>query len=387
MTFAKWGLIICCYLLSALNLLAQEERPLADIVRERAENSKDLAQSFHSTEEIPQFSEAKKNEIAHNLSSTSADDLKNEGAKLRDEHIQKDPDGIMATMVEATDIKKVTGDNCKGCEKYGELKMFKDADRYMQDPISQMELIKSQGCVEEDNSRPGFIKQENIEIYTDIIEELRICERPITKFSCTRSLSLGCSKIGQCDNGVIVRGSFSGGMAYKNSGGDALTIGIDALGYYKGTCATFEETGSFKIANLDLLSDFKLVYINFDDYIEVKLNGHIVYVGPKGGDYIRVQQENGENKVYNGRGYSPCELNTHWNSEQNMPRVSIDLKPYLKEGENIIQVKIIVSGTGEAWLKIAAKVTENAEGGLLGNAKKRCCENNAWQETWVESCE
>ncbi len=368
MIFAKWGLIICCYLLSALNLLAQEERPLADIVRERAENSKGLAQSFHSTEEIPQFSEAKKNEIAHNLSSTSADDLKNEGAKLRDEHIQKDPDGIMATMVEATDIKKVTGDNCKGCEKYGELKMFKDADRYMQDPISQMELIKSQGCAEEDNSRSGFIKQENIETYTDIVEELRICERPITKFRCTRTLSLECKSIAQCDYGGIAKGTFSEGLLYDISEGGLLTIGRDGDNYYEGQCATFKEIVSFRIAKLDLVSIFQLTRLKFDDYIELKLNGHIVYVGPDGGEYVRVEKENGKDKVFNGKHYNECERAIDQDEA-----VKVDLKPYLKQGENVLEIKLIVGGKGEARLEI--------------EAKQKCCENNDWQETWVENCE
>lgn len=392
MALNRIGLIICLLVLGLINSAAfavesfDDSISLSDLVKSRHENSKNLAQDGRSKEEIPEFSETKKNEITHELNSASADSLKQEGAKLRDVYSQKNPDGIMATMIEVTDIKKVTGDNCKGCEKYGELKMFTDADRYMQDPISQMDLINSQGCSEE-NDNQGFVKQENIESFTDVIEELRICEQPKTKFSCTRTLSLGCPKIGECSNGVIAKGSFSGGMAYKNSGGDSLTIGIDALGYYKGTCATFEEMGSFKIANLDLLSDFKLVHIKFDDYIEVKLNGHIVYVGPGGGDYVRVQKEHGVDKVYNGRGYSHCELGTNWNSENNIPRVNIDLKPYLKTGENIIQVKIIVSGTGEAWLKIAAKVTEDAEGGLLGNITKPCCENNAWEEIWEESCE
>ena len=376
-TLNRTGLIIYLLILGLFNSAGfasedfDDSIPLSEVVRARHENSKSLAQENKSTEKIPEFSEVKKNEIAQELNASSADDLKKEGAKLRDEYSQ-DPDGIMATMREVTDIKKVTGDNCKGCENYGELKMFTDADLYMQDPISQMDLIKSQGCPEK-NENQGFVREENIESFTDVIEELRICEQPKTKFSCTRTLSLSCPKIGEANYGGIAKGSFSGGMGYKASEGGALTVGIDALGYYKGTCATFEETGSFRIAKLDLVSVFKLVHIKFDDYIEVKLNGHIVYVGPKGGDYVTVQQENGENKVYNGREYTPCELSTHWNSEENVPKVNIDLKPYLKEGENIIQIKIIVSGGGEAWLEI--------------DAKQQYCKDNAWKESWVESCE
>lgn len=366
------GLIICLYFLSNTCLVALAEESLADVVRTRAENSKDLAKDDQSTKEIPQFLEANKNEFAHKLSSFSADDLKKEGGKLRDEHIENNPDGIMATMVESTDIKKITGDNCKGCEKYGELKMFTDGDRYMRDPIGQMDLINSQGCAVEEGNK-GFVKQENIETYTDIIKELRICEKPITKFRCTRTLSLECKSIAQCDYGGIAKSTFSEGLIYEIEKGGALTIGTDGDNYYKGECSTFVKSANFKIAKLDLVSIFKLVHVKFDDYMELKLNGNIIYVGPDGGDYVRVEKEGDEEKVYNGKNYNKCERDTSWDSDKNMSRVSVDLKPYLKQGENTLEIKIIVSGGGEGWLKI--------------DAKQKCCENNNWQETWIESCE
>jgi hypothetical protein len=34
---------------------------------------------------------------------------------------------------------------------------------------------------------------------------------------------------------------------------------------------------------------------------------------------------------------------------------NIDLKPYLKEGENILKTRVIVGGVGEGWLQIRAK--------------------------------
>lgn len=75
-----------------------------------------------------------------------------------------------------------------------------------------------------------------------------------------------------------------------------------------------------------------------------------------------------ETKVFNGTKWDQCERNTNWNNT-----VAVDLKPYLKDGENTLQMKIIVSGAGEGWLKI--------------QAKQQCCANNEWQETWNENCE
>jgi hypothetical protein len=363
-----FGLIICLYLLSNIHFIALAEESLEDIIRARSQDSKGLAQNIHSKEEIPQYSEAKQNEIADKLGSSHADDLKKEGAKLRDEHIEQDPSGIMATMVEVTDIKKVTGDNCKNCEKYSELQMFTESDRYMRDPISQMDLIKSQGCVDENDDGPGYIKQENIETYEDTTEKLRICEKPITKFKCTRTLSLECKSLAQCDYGGIAKGSFSEGLIYEISGGGALTIGRDADNYYEGECATFNEIVHFHVSKLDLISIFKITRLKFDDYIELKLNGHIVYVGPDGGEYVRVEKENGKNMVFNGKSYKECERAIDQDEV-----VQVDLKPHLKQGENVLEIKLIVGGKGEAWIEI--------------QAQQQCCENNNWEETWIENCE
>lgn len=375
-TLNRIGLIIYLLILGLFNSAGfasedfDDSIPLSEVVRARHENSKNLAQEERSKEEIPEFSEVKKNEIAQELNASSADDLKKKGAMLRDEYSQKDPDGIMATMIEVTDIKKVTGDNCKGCENYGELKMFTDADLYMQDPISQMDLIKSQGCPEE-NENQGFVKQDNIESFTDIIEELRICEQPKTKFSCTRTLSLSCPKIGEANYGGIAKGKFSEGMIYNISKGGSLTIGRDGDNYYldhTGQCSTFYEIVSFHITKLDLLSVFKVKRLKFDDYIEMKLNGHIIYVGPDGGEYVRVEQHDGKNMVFNGNYHSECERAIDQDQT-----VQIDLKPYLKEGENVLEIKLIVGGAGEMWLEI--------------DAKQKYCKDNAWKESWVESCE
>jgi len=134
------------------------------------------------------------------------------------------------------------------------------------------------------------------------------------------------------------------------------------------------------------------MHVKFDDYLELKLNGHTFYVGPDGGNYVEVKTREIEKErtiaqgpfwnrwfkiekykesiteVFNGHEYKPCERNTNWNQE-----VDVDLKPYLKDGENILQMKIIVSGNGEGWLKISAK--------------QQCCANNEWTENWVENCD
>lgn len=378
MNFKNPRIIILFSLFSSFSLavLAEEsEISLTDLVKAKTDNAIGITQNNKNTEVIPNYSERNKDKIEQELANIPADSLKKEGEELRDEEAGRDPNGIIATMVEVTDISKVTGDNCKGCEIYDKHEMFTKADRHMQDPISQMQLIKREGCKEEDNnSSKGFILKENIETYTDTIEELRICERPITQFRCSRTLTVSCKKIRQCDYGGVSKGSFSEGLIYEVKEDGSLTVGTDGDNYFEAQCAAFEKVVTFSIAKLDLVSIFQLVHVKFDDYLEVKLNGHIVYVGPDGGDYIRIEKkEDGELMVFNGENHKNCERNESWDSEVNMSKVNIDLKPYLKDGENVLQMKIIVSGAGEGWLKI--------------EAKQKCCENNEWDKIWVEDCE
>ena len=382
------------------------------------------AENSHSTTAIPGYSEKDKDAIELELGAIQVDvnkeidNLQTEGTQLRNREANKNPDGALATMVKATSKSRVTGKKCQegeDCSSYDDLKIFSDkyaeeeifteADKYMQDPVSQMSLVTSQECKETvNNKQQGFIRQENSETYTNEIEELRICEEATAKFKCNKVLSVHCKKTIQCDYGGITKVSIPKNMIFDTTNG-FITMGTDADNNFKGTCATFEETATFEIAQVSLITVFQLVHVKFDDYLQLELNGHIFYVGPNGGEYIEVKEEEeekeravknnffthnfgiprtekykektGRTKVFNGKDYSECELAKDWNSEVNIPRVNIDLKPYLKNGINTLKMKIIVSGLGEGWLKI--------------QAKQQCCASDGiddgWIETEVETCE
>ena len=422
MNLKNFGVIILLSILNGFNLTVLAEESLADVVKARAENAKENVQNSQSAEIIPGYSEKEKQQEEKKLANiqvdNKADNLRIAGAQARDRAVRNNPDGAVATMVEATDISKVTGDKCKHCAELHKHNMFQKADEYMQDPIGQMELIKNEGCKEiEDNTKKGYFIEDKVDTYTDAIEELRICERPITSFKCQKTLSVYCKRTDQCDFGGITKGSISEGMTFDASNG-FLTIGTDGDNYLGGECATHEKSISFHIAQASLVSVFQLVHVKFYDYIQLELNGHIFYVGPDGGDYVKVQSHEIEvekertiykwkdtlvaklkekkrsifaysdddydywfgpwkekykekisiTEVFNGHEYKPCERETSWDKE-----TDIDLKSYLKDGENILKMKILVSGGGEGWLKI--------------KAKQQCCADDQWQETWEEGCE
>lgn len=193
----------------------------------------------------------------------------------------------------------------------------------------------------------------------------------------------------------ISKESSSDNILFDMSDGFVM-FGTDNDNYLVGSCATMNHFVNFSIANISLVTIFRLVHVKFDDYLELKLNGNIFYVGPDGGDHLEVknreielkktkaikeiaplQEVNVDNiqkkeghatkitvtEVFNGHEYKPCERNTNWNQE-----VDVDLKPYLNTGENTLEMKILVSGSGDGWLKI--------------EAKQQCCGQNDWLESY-----
>ncbi len=190
-----------------------------------------------------------------------------------------------------------------------------------------------------------------------------------------------CQKLDNC--ALPISRDFSSDKILFDMNNDFLMIGVDSDNYFTGRCSTYNHFVKFSITDISLVSVFRLVHVKFDDYLELKLNGNIFYVGPDGGDYLEIKNREMEQRkakaikevvsiqemnvknlqkkeeyatkikvteVFNGYEYKPCERNTNWDQE-----VDIDLKPYLNTGENILDMKLLVSGGGNGWLKIEAK--------------------------------
>lgn len=172
--------------------------------------------------------------------------------------------------------------------------------------------------------------------------KIKTCRDEITSITCKISK--------ECDMGGIERGSVESDMKFEYTNG-VLTIGTIADNHWRGHCAIYDRTTTFKITNKDKIKEFFLFNVGFDDYMKITLNDHLVYIGPYGGDKLEVVTGGPWNRqVDNGFGHRDCELSTNWNQNPN-----IDLKPYLQEGANILKTRVIVAGWGEGWLQIRAK--------------------------------
>lgn len=169
---------------------------------------------------------------------------------------------------------------------------------------------------------------------------------------CDRSLSIVCEdNNGQCDAGGINLTSIDSDMAW-NYHYPILTIGSIGDNYWSQWGGTvngcdYRRSISFDIRNVNDVTLFNLRSLAYDDQMSIAINGTQIFIGPYG-------------SISGCREYSRT-----WTANPN-----IDLIPYLRNGINTIEMRVLVGGRGEAWLNI--------------EARQRCCNNP--KEVWTEVC-
>ena len=190
------------------------------------------------------------------------------------------------------------------------------------------------------------------------IEAIKTCHDEI--------VSIKCKDTKECNGSGFVLNDKDMDMKWTYSF-PILTIGTIADNYWPGNCTSYDKVIKFEVKNLEKITEFKLTRVGFDDYMWIKVNGNTVYVGPFAGDRVEVRNNGLWTQVTtNGHNLMSCELGTNWNKE-----VNINLKPYLKEGENEIWMRVVVAGVGEGWMQISAQ--------------QNCCQ--AWDIKRETKCE
>lgn len=157
---------------------------------------------------------------------------------------------------------------------------------------------------------------------------------------CNKTLGLTCLAFNNdCSTAQIFSITDGNGIySYPN-----LNVGIPWSG---GGCSLYTKTMNFTIYDVSQITQFTFTHISYDDYASVKINGHYLF-----------------NNIPSS--YDWCERGTVFNSNFNT-----DVKPYLINGNNQIEVRALVSGLGFASADFVVK--------------QRCCSN--WQENWEEVC-
>lgn len=133
---------------------------------------------------------------------------------------------------------------------------------------------------------------------------------------------------------------------------------------------------SFRIDALEAVSEFALKEVGYDDFVRVTINGYQIFAGPFGGDRLELLKDKTIwdrtpgfpyfGVAIDGSGRVHCADQFEWR----VAPTYVDLRRFLKEGNNSIDIRLIVGGGGGIWLKFSARVNE--------------C--NSWNETWEEQC-
>ncbi len=175
-----------------------------------------------------------------------------------------------------------------------------------------------------------------------------------TAITCSQYLKANCTPLRDgCDSGGIIPNSWAGDMSssFNGDGAGNFTLQFGTIGDNYWGSGQYDRTLNFSVKNTSLIKNFTLVRAAFDDWLLVKINDVLVYVGPYGGDRLEMYRSGFSYRV---RYCETCtgsrELTTSWNVGLN-----IDLKPYLREGTNTIFTRTIVGGGGESTIWISTR--------------------------------
>lgn len=316
----------------------RKHKEASEFAKSLHDNSKAFASSFEDTKKLPNYTD---NPAESHFRET---DLNKENTISK---VGQDPSGeviIKSHKERSRDFDDVTNEQWF----QNSLKVIEDTnDKSNKDCTKQKDPAVTKIEFDKEITKKKVVEQ--------VLEE-EFCEKHGSQqFACEKKLHLKCANSEECNNGGIVKGSIDSDMSWAYSH-LTLTIGTIGVNYWKSYCQKpFDRTIEFDIKNKKEISSFRITKIGFDDYILIKVNGAVVYVGPDGGDRLEIVNYGFWKEVTtNGQDRKGCERNTNWVTGYNRPAVDIDLKPLLKEGKNKIEMRVVVYNLGHGWMEIRA---------------------------------
>ncbi len=111
---------------------------------------------------------------------------------------------------------------------------------------------------------------------------------------------------------------------------------------------------TFRVS-LEDINRFKLVRMEYEDFVEVTFNGVPVFTDLDQAQYNKVKTCGGCHVINR-----PVSRN-----------LNFDLRPYLREGLNTFRVRLTAVAHGNLWLKL--------------DTDSQCCKQ--WVDRWSESCQ
>lgn len=192
---------------------------------------------------------------------------------------------------------------------------------------------------------------------TEIEEEGHVCEKDVRgPFYCEEKLEdVGCKEKVPCDfnqrgEGGLFEGCGSGNLAHATNGqpwnyrNGILSFGEESAWTYgysdngSESCLATSFEAKFCIKDKSLVEEFEIVEIHENNVLDIYFNGRLIRDGE-----VEARRAKGSYYCWYKAGH------TAWDN------FYYDLKPYLREGENIISIKLKYTKGGHAGVKIRAK--------------------------------
>jgi hypothetical protein len=238
-------------------------------------------------------------------------------------------------------------------------------------------------CKESDSQAPSLddkfpIKKEKISETKKEMEYSRVtCQSRSSKvIACKNTLTqLTCKNRGNCSAGGIVRGSETARLQALNLNYPHMEVGTTSKIYDEGRCKIINEDVRFQIKNINLIGEFRLLHMSYSDWIRLELNG-VEIVNTTGGQgsftmeasrmgWFSIPQGDEYCSLRSGDKKQACNTKEFYKKDPNL-----DLKPFLKEGNNHLKIELAFGNSGQLYLKFFAP--------------ERCCTD--FDEHWRETC-
>ena len=213
---------------------------------------------------------------------------------------------------------------------------------------------------------------------TEIYEET--CEKPAGGINCEKTLNVSCEKTEECQAGGIVLGSVESGVVWEynypnirfgTKEGAWKFFCNDACGH-EYCCKKVVMPVKFKLRDVAEIRTFRLNKVAFDDHAMVKVNGTMVY-NSWGGYKLDISRECGAmHDVRVDAGYGKGGGCCQFYGANHYRNVDVDLKPYLREGMNEIEMTLVYAQLGQFNIEIEAR--QQCCTKLTDKWEKRCWE-------------
>ena len=335
-----------------------EDRDIAALAKDGLLKSQNMASSEESGINIPGYSKEKADIKAHEIDQMDDAELKSKSNKKMQ---TADSDSAVGITRDAMNKKTIDG--------FENQEIFTKAEIINNDPIAAFEKITKEGCQEKTNEQQQYKKLIKKEKITDTELYQENCEKPVGNIICEKTLNVSCEKTEECEAGGIVKGSMDTGIDWEYNY-PLLRLGTPGT-YYLPKCGNNEccqkiMSASFNLRDVKEIRTFSLKKVFLNNFLQVKINGHVVY-NNLGGNKLDIiysgrhdyrssycsQYQSNNYKVDGGNGkVESCILN---GCKEQADYMDVDLRPYLQEGRNTVEMEVVWSFGGHIHIEIEAR--------------------------------